>query len=90
MYDDIDFGIAYMKSDFSGVKITMNSFRGRTYVHIREYLFDTEEEIWFPTKKGYALMAEEVDSVIYLLNKVSNKLSADYKPDDQLEFDFEE
>jgi len=89
-YDDLDFGIAYMKSDYSGVKVTMNSFRDRTYIHIREYLFDPDEEVWFPTKKGYALNANEVDTVIHLLIKASKKLSADYKPDDQLEFNFEE
>jgi hypothetical protein len=89
-YDDLDFGIAYMKSDYSGVKVTMNSFRDRTYIHIREYLFDPDEEVWFPTKKGYALNANEVDTVIHLLTKASKKLSADYKPDDQLEFNFEE
>jgi hypothetical protein len=89
-YDDVDFGIAYMKSDYNGIKVTMNSFRNQTYIHIREYLYDPDEGVWFPTKKGYALTANEVDSVIYLLNKASRRLSADYKPDDQLEFNFEE
>lgn len=89
-YDDVDFGIAYMKSDYNGVKVTMNSFRNQTYIHIREYLYDPDEEVWFPTKKGYALTAHEVDSIIYLLNKASRRLSADYRPDNQLEFNFEE
>lgn len=85
-----DFGIAYIRRDEHAIKVTMSDFRGQNYIHIREYLFDPEEEVWFPTKKGYALVAEEVDSVIFLLQKASKQLTKNYKPSDQLEFDFEE
>ena len=59
-----DFGIAYIKSNQFAVKVTMSSFRSQNYIHIREYIFDPDEEIWFPTKKGYAMTAEEVDSFV--------------------------
>jgi len=85
-----DFGIAYIRKDEHAVKVTMSEFRGQNYIHIREYLYDGDEEIWFPTKKGYALIAEEVDSVIYLLQQASKQLARNFKPSDQLELIFEE
>lgn len=87
---DYDFGIAYTKSAEYAIKVTMSSFRNSNYIHIREYIFDPDEEIWFPTKKGYALKAEEVDSIIYLLQKASQQLAVETKPTDQLELNFEE
>ena len=85
-----DFGIAYVRQDEHAVKVTLSSFRGKNYIHIREYIYDLDEEVWFPTKKGYALIAEEVDSVIELLQKASNQLAIEYKPSEQLELNFEE
>jgi len=85
-----DFGVAYLKDDYYGVKVTMSSFRGRNYIHIREYIFDPDEEVWFPTKRGYALNANEVDSVIDLLKKASVQLTKEFKETSQLEFNFEE
>lgn len=85
-----DFGIAYIKSNQFAVKVTMSSFRSQNYIHIREYIFDPDEEIWFPTKKGYAMTAEEVNSIIELLKKASNILALETKPSNQLEFNFEE
>lgn len=85
-----DFGIAYRKNDDFGVKVTMSEFRGRVYIHIREYIYDGDEEVWIPTKKGYAIDANEVDSVISLLQKASAKLAKEIKPTDQLNLTFEE
>lgn len=85
-----DFGVAYVKDDYHGIKVTMNNFRGRNYIHIREYIFDPEEEIWFPTKKGYAINADDVDSIINLLQKASFQLAKEFKNIEQLEFNFKE
>lgn len=85
-----DFGIAYRKNDDFGVKVTMSEFRGRVYIHIREYIYDGDEEVWIPTKKGYAIDANEVDSIINLLQQASAKLAKEIKPNNQLDFTFEE
>ena len=90
MLEEVDFGIAYMKNEYTGVKVTMSPFRNNIYIHIREYIFDPDIEVWFPTKKGYALNGYEVDSVIDLLEKASIRLSKEIKPEDQLNFNFEE
>lgn len=82
-----DFGVAYLRNDDTGVKVTLSEFRGRLYIHIREYIFDIEEEVWFPTKKGYALDAEKVDSVIELLSMASQEIAKTYRPNYQLELD---
>jgi len=85
-----DFGIAYRKNNDFGVKVTMSEFRGRIYIHIREYIYDADEEVWIPTKKGYAIEANEVDSVISLLQQASIKLAKEVKPTNQLDLIFEE
>lgn len=85
-----DFGIAYLSREDFGVKVTMSDFRDRVYIHIREYIYDGDENMWFPTKKGYALNANEVDSVISLLIKASKQYAKECKPTSQLEFNFEE
>lgn len=87
---NLDFGIAYIKQDTYGIKVTMSEFRGQIYIHIREYMFDPDEELWFPTKKGYAMTSEGLDNVIELLKKASEELAVYYKPSNQLEFNFEE
>ena len=86
-----DIGTAYLKYE-NRVKITANEFRGKTYVHIREYKMDGDTGVWYPTKAGYALQGDEVDSVIELLSVASEKI-AQYQrgiTSNQLCFEFEE
>jgi hypothetical protein len=61
----------YQKPNGSIVKITMSEFRGIYYTHIREYQMDGDTGNWFPTKSGYALLTEEVDSIIEALQESS-------------------
>jgi len=85
---NIDYGIAFMKGPFKSIKVTLSTFRSTTYAHIREYMWEGDDEIWIPTPKGIALPAEEVDSVIALLQKASQQLAKPYELENQLEFDF--
>ena len=45
------------------------------YIHIREYSLDGDTGYWFPTKSGYAILADEVSSIIPLTNggRIYNK-----------------
>ena len=85
---ELDFGIAYKNKIGNAIKVTVNEFRGQIYCHIREYGYDGDDERWYPTKKGIALLAEEVDTVIWLLESVSQELAKPYKFPLQLEFEF--
>tara|TARA_R110000782_G_scaffold270131_2_gene369654 strand:+ start:519 stop:791 length:273 start_codon:yes stop_codon:yes gene_type:complete len=87
---DIELGEAYRKANGNIVKVTLNEFREIFYLHIREYVLDGDTGHWFPTKSGYALLADEVSSVIPLLIKAENIISKKYKRDNQLSFDFGE
>jgi len=87
---ELDIGAAYIKP-ISGNKVTvkMNQFRGQVYVHIREYGMDGDTGKFFPTKNGYAILGEEVDSVIEKLEIASNLLAEFYRRNtNQYEFDF--
>ena len=88
---EYDYGIAYSKpTNGNRIKVTMNKFRDTVYIHIREYMMDGDTGRFFPTKSGYALLGDEVDSVIELLEKASAQLGEIYKSSRrQLEFDFD-
>ena len=85
----------YKKPNGNVVKVTMSDFRGQVYVHIRDYQMDGDSGIWYPTKTGYAFMAEGTDCIIKALEEASEffakytrHLTIDYE--NQLEFIFEE
>ena len=87
---NIDIGEAYRKPNGNIVKVTLNEFRDVFYVHIREYSLDGDTGYWFPTKSGYALLADEVSSIIPLLEEAESIISKKYKRTNQLSFNFEE
>ena len=87
---NIDIGEAYRKPNGNIVKVTLNEFREISYIHIREYSLDGDTGYWFPTKSGYALLADEVSSIIPLLEEAETIISKKYKRDNQLSFDFGE
>ena len=87
---NIELGEAYRKPNGNIVKVTLNEFREIFYLHIREYALDGDTGYWFPTKSGYALLADEVSSVIPLLMEAESIISKKYKRDSQLAFDFGE
>ena len=76
---NIDIGEAYRKPNGNIVKITLNEFREVFYVHIREYSLDGDTGYWFPTKSGYAILADEVSSIIPLLEEAESIISKKYK-----------
>lgn len=84
----------FKKPNDNVVKITMSDFRGQIYVHIREYQMDGDTGYWFPTKNGYAFIAEEVDSIVSSLKEASEffaKLTRNKSiEENQLEFNFED
>ena len=87
---NIDIGEAYRKPNGNIVKVTLNEFREVFYVHIREYSLDGDTGYWFPTKSGYAILADEVSSIIPLLEEAETIVSQKYKRSDQLSFNFKE
>ena len=90
-YIEIDYGPAYIKpTNGNLVKVTFSNFRGKFYTHIREYYYDGDTDKWFPTKSGYALLAEGLENVIELLQKASFDYDSFNKDIDQLELLLEE
>lgn len=85
---NIDIGEAFSKPNGNIVKVTMNEFRDNQYVHIREYAIDGDTGLIYPTKSGYAIPADEVNSIIPLLEKVAEIVNKPYADNKQLEIDF--
>lgn len=55
-------------------RVTISSFRGKPYVHIREYYEDKDTGEMKPTKKGIALTAEQWEDFLELVDDVSGAL----------------
>ena len=87
---NIDFGTAFHKNNGNAVKVTVNEFRENLYLHIREYAKDGDTGQWFPTKSGFALPADEVCSLLPLLEDAAKIVSQRFKHSTQLEFEFGE
>lgn len=81
MSDEYDFGFVNKQPNGKGLKVTVNCFRGQWYVHLREYIHDLDEDIWFPTKKGIAIKAEYVDTVAKLFSDAGELLTDIYYKD---------
>jgi len=90
MNDDIDFGCAFHKKNGNAVKVTVNTFRGVDYLHIREYMLDGDTGKWVPTKSGFSMPPDEVSSLLPLLEDVAEYAALKYQWDNQLELDLEE
>lgn len=76
--DEYDFGFISSPENGRGVKVTVNNFRSQWYVHIREYIYDEDNDKWFPTKKGMAIKSENIDVLNYMLSDVSKLLTDIY------------
>ena len=61
------------EGEHSQVRLTVNEFRGKEYLHLREY-FITFEEDWQPTPKGIA-MELDIDSVRNLFSSLCDIMS---------------
>lgn len=61
------------EEDYSQVRLTVNEFRGKEYLHLREYFIDFEEE-WHPTPKGIAIELN-IDSVRNLFSSICDIMS---------------
>jgi hypothetical protein len=86
--EDIDFGCAFHKPNGNAVKVTLNYFRGNHYIHIRDYALDGDTGRYYPTKSGFSFFADEVTSLIPLLEEAAECQAMLYKYSTQLEFDF--
>jgi hypothetical protein len=86
---NIDFGTAFHKANGNAVKVTINEFRDNLYLHIREYSMDGDTGQWFPTKSGFSIPADEVDSIIPLLQEASKEVAKRYIYSTQLELSLE-
>lgn len=84
-----DFGVAFYKNNGNAVKVTVNEFRGNLYLHIREYIMDGDTGAWYPSKSGYSIPADEVSSIIPLLQKAEELVAKRHKTNNQLELDLE-
>jgi hypothetical protein len=79
--EEYDFGFIQPPTNGKGVKITVNKFRSQWYVHIREYMYDGDTDIWFPTKKGIAIPSEYIDVTTFILSDVGQLLTHIYYRD---------
>ena len=86
----IDFGTAFHKPNGNAVKVTVNEFRDKLYLLIREYSMDGDTGQWYPTKSGFAISADETASLIPLLEQASDMVAQRFISTNQLEFNFGE
>ncbi len=86
---NIDFGTAFHKPNGNAVKVTLNEFRDIVYLHIREYAMDGDTGQWYPTKSGFSFPADEVSSLLPLLQEAETLVSYQYLVKDQLELELE-
>lgn len=84
-----DFGTAFVKNNGNAVKVTVNEFRDIVYLHIREYAMDGDTGAWYPTKSGFSFNADEVTSLIPLLEQAADYVSKSYIVNNQLELNLE-
>jgi hypothetical protein len=84
-----DYGVAFYKNNGNAVKVTVNEFRDNLYLHIREYIMDGDTGVWYPSKSGYSIPADEVSSIIPLLQKAEEDVATYHKSDRQLSLDLE-
>jgi hypothetical protein len=86
---EVDFGTAFHKNNGNAVKVTLNEFRDIVYLHIREYAMDGDTGHWYPTKSGFSFPADEVSSLIPLLEEAEVLVANQYLVKDQLELELE-
>ena len=86
---NIDFGTAFHKPNGNAVKVTVNEFRDQLYLHIREYAMDGDTGLWYPTKSGYSMPADEVSSLVPLLEAAGEQVAKRFIWNTQLELELE-
>jgi len=86
---NIDFGTAFHKPNGNAVKVTVNEFRDQIYLHIREYAMDGDTGQWYPTKSGYSMPADEVSSLVPLLEAAGEEVAKRFVWNTQLELELE-
>ena len=86
---NIDFGTAFHKPNGNAVKVTVNEFRDQLYLHIREYAMDGDTGLWYPTKSGYSMPADEVSSLVPLLEAAGEQVAKRFIWNTQLELELD-
>ena len=61
------------------VRLTVNSFRGREYLHLRKYYLSFEEE-WLPTKDGIAMPKANTKASTYFIIRINLYLLCKVNP----------
>jgi len=82
---NIDFGVAFWKSNGAQIRVTLSEFKDKHYIHVREYQMDGDTGNWYPTKQGYAFIADNVSDLINLLQLAENQIAQIYRPQKQLD-----
>ena len=67
------------ENGYKSLFATMSEFNGQTYIHLREYIFDEDSNVDYPTKKGYAFNADHLDTIIASLIELSQELGDDFR-----------
>ena len=84
-----DLGVAFYKNNGNAVKVTINTFKESQYAHIREYAMDGDTGNWYPTKTGFSFLADEISSLLPLLEKAEKIVAKQYVLDTQLKLPLE-
>lgn len=79
-----DLGVAFYKNNGNAVKVTLNTFKDIQYAHIREYAMDGDTGNWYPTKTGFSFAADEISSLIPLLEAAEKIVAKQYIVNTQL------
>lgn len=86
---NLDLGAAFHKPNGNAVKVTISEFRDTIYLHIREYAMDGDTGQWYPTKSGFSFPADEVSSLLPLLEEAADIMAKRYIWNSQEELDLE-
>jgi hypothetical protein len=81
-----DIAVFEKKTNESIIKVTLSNFKSSIYVHIREYKMDEDTGCLYPTTKGYAFVAEELDAIIEALQQ-ANKVYTEYSRQNSSQFE---
>lgn len=68
------FEISIEKSEKTRIKISIDYFKGKTLINIRNWYFDVKSNEFKPTPKGVAIDIKYLDELIYALNEAKKSL----------------
>lgn len=57
------------------IECHVTEFKGKTYIHIRTYYLDLNDDSWKPTKKGISVPVEQFDDLKEMIKKAEGALN---------------